>query len=159
MLNHDDIERGKHLAESGKYTPSTGDARRDTDFISALSTPELELDEDEWVAGRMPEGQMRMALGVANFYADKLLFVHGVGWHFWDGKRWAYDDIGATKRAVFDVLKKALVRSIDPDYAQLRRDVRKCESASGVAGVLELASGLTAYSLPQCGTSTPTRTC
>jgi putative DNA primase/helicase len=76
-----------------------------------------------------------------------LLYVHGIGWHYWDGKRWAHDDTGAAKRAVFDVLGQALLRSLDPtgSYKHLRRDVNKCESAAGVAGVLDLAAALTPF--------------
>lgn len=39
-------------------------------------------------------GQVRMAYRLAEAYAGKLLHVHGIGWHYWDGKRWAYDDTG-----------------------------------------------------------------
>jgi putative DNA primase/helicase len=106
---------------------------------------ELRLDEDEFVAGAMPSGQLRIAYVLAAFYQDRLLFVHGIGWHYWDGKRWAHDDIGAAKRGVFDVLKKALIRSLEPEYKHLRSDVHKCESAAGVAGVLDIASALTPF--------------
>ncbi|WP_268932360.1 DNA primase family protein [Mycolicibacterium hodleri] len=46
---------------------------------------------------------------------------------------------------MFEVLRRALIRSLEPEYAQLRQDVRKCESASGIAGVLEIASALTPF--------------
>lgn len=94
--------------------------------------------------GNVRQGQLAIAYRLAHLYRDRLLFVHGIGWYFWDGKRWAQDDIGACRRAVFDVLKQALIRSLDggPNSKELRRDVRRCESASGVAGVLELASAL-----------------
>ncbi|SHU12425.1 bacteriophage protein [Mycobacteroides abscessus subsp. abscessus] len=88
-------------------------------------------------------GQMRMATWLADTHQGKLLHVHGIGWHYWDGKRWTIDDIGAAKRAVIDLLKAALSQSLG-DKA-LRSDVRKCESATGMAGVLSIASALTPF--------------
>lgn len=88
-------------------------------------------------------GQALMAYRLAEAYCDKLLFVHGIGWHLWDGKRWAYDDVGATKRAALDVLRVALADSLG--NKELRADVRRCESASGLAGMLDIASALTPF--------------
>lgn len=83
-------------------------------------------------------GQVRMAYRLAEAYAGKLLHVHGIGWHYWDGKRWAYDDTGAAKRAVVAVLRTALADSLGDK--QLASDVRKCESAGGISGVLDIAA-------------------
>lgn len=91
-------------------------------------------------AEKMHHGQARMAYRLAAAHADKLLFVHGLGWHLWDGARWQADDRGAAKRAVLDVLRAALAESLTDK--ELRSDVTKCESAAGVAGVLDLASAL-----------------
>ena len=85
-------------------------------------------------------GQVRMAHMLADTYIDRLLFVHDIGWHYFDGKRWAVDDVGAAKRAVLDVLRRALAESLGDK--ELRKDVRKCESATGIAGVLAIASAL-----------------
>jgi putative DNA primase/helicase len=94
-------------------------------------------------AGLPHSGQVRMAYRLAHAYRDRLLYVHGLGWHFWDGRRWADDDIGAATRAVLAVLQIALANSLgDKD---LQRDVRKCESASGIAGVLDIAGALMAF--------------
>lgn len=85
-------------------------------------------------------GQARMAYRLAERYRGRLLYVSGLGWHVWDGKRWSVDDCGEAKRAVLAELRQALSESLaDKD---LRGDVRKCESASGVAGVLDLAAAL-----------------
>lgn len=86
------------------------------------------------------QGQARMAYRLADAYGDKLMFVYGIGWHTWDGKRWIEDHHGKAKRAVLDVLRSALADSLGDK--QLDRDVRRCESAAGVAGVLELAAAL-----------------
>jgi len=85
-------------------------------------------------------GQARMAYRLAERYAGRLLFVHGIGWHAYDGRRWVEDDRGEATRAVLDELRTALAESFDDK--DLRADVRKCESAAGVAGVLDLASAL-----------------
>ncbi|MDC8980687.1 phage/plasmid primase, P4 family [Mycobacterium marinum] len=81
-----------------------------------------------------------MAYRLADRYNGQLLHVTGLGWHHWDGARWAPDDRGAAKRAVLAELRVALSESLDDK--ELRSDVRKCESASGVAGVLDLAAAL-----------------
>lgn len=85
-------------------------------------------------------GQVRMAYRLAASHRDRLLHVHGLGWHYWTGTRWSLDDTGESRRAVLDVLRAALGESLTDK--QLRSDVRKCESATGVAGVLELAAAL-----------------
>lgn len=86
-------------------------------------------------------GQVRMAYRLAaGEHRDQLMHVHGLGWHVWDGTRWIEDDRGAAKRAVLDELRVALADSLhDTD---LRKDVHRCESAAGVAGVLDLAAAL-----------------
>jgi len=90
-------------------------------------------------------GQARMAYRLAASYKNELLHVHGIGWLSWDGTRWSADDPGAPKRAVLDVLRTSLSESLD-DQA-LRVDVRKCESAAGVAGVLDLAAALVEFAV------------
>jgi len=85
-------------------------------------------------------GQARMAYRLAERYSGHLLHVTGLGWHVWDGTRWACDDRGAAKRAVLAELRQALAESLDDK--ELRTDVRKCESAAGVSGVLDLAAAL-----------------
>ncbi|BBZ38577.1 DNA primase family protein [Mycobacterium conspicuum] len=88
-------------------------------------------------------GQLRIAYRLHDRYRDKLLYVHGIGWHHWDGKRWAYDDSGTAQRSVYDVLRTSLSESLDDK--QLRQDVRKCESANGIAGVLAVAAALPGF--------------
>lgn len=90
-------------------------------------------------------GQLRIAYRLADAYGGRLLYVHGIGWHEWDGTRWAEDERGAAHNAVFDVLRRALADSLHD--ADLRADVRKCESANGVDGVLRLASKLEPFAV------------
>lgn len=91
-------------------------------------------------------GQARMAYRLAERYDGRLLHVTGLGWHWWDGTRYALDERGAATRAVLAELRRGLADSLTDK--ELRADVRKCESASGVAGVLNLAAAL-----PQFGTA------
>jgi putative DNA primase/helicase len=104
--------------------------------------------EAEWIdrdgipldATTVHRGQARMAYRLAEHHSEQLLHVTGLGWHTWDGTRWTTDDRGAAKRAVLGELRRALAESLDDK--ELRADVRKCESAAGVAGVLDLAAAL-----------------
>ena len=113
--------------ESGKHQPRDLESHVDRQSVSS---------EEH-------SGQMRMAHRLAESHRDKLLYVHGIGWHFWDGRRWAVDDVGAAKRAVMEVLKTALSESLNDK--ELRSDVRKCESASGITGVLSIAEAMTTF--------------
>jgi putative DNA primase/helicase len=91
-------------------------------------------------ADSVHRGQARIAYRLALTYTGRLMHVHGIGWHYWDGTRWSEDDRGEAKRAVLDVLRAALADSLGD--GDLRTDVRKCESASGIAGVLAIAAAL-----------------
>ncbi|MDT0201346.1 phage/plasmid primase, P4 family [Nocardioides sp. AE5] len=92
------------------------------------------------VAERQHRGQARMAYRLARTHADRLMYVYGLGWLAYDGTRWLEDHRGEAKRAVLDVLRSALAESVDDK--ELRADVRKCESAAGVNGVLDIAAAL-----------------
>lgn len=106
--------------------------------------PTRTLNDDLRGAGesrqQVHSGQVRMAHRLAKAYADKLIHVHAVGWMHWDGRCWREDRAGHTIRAVVDVLRRSLAESLDqPD---LRQDVRKCETANGITGVLKIAAAL-----------------
>lgn len=161
MTTDDIIARGRELAASGKYE------KRDGLLVKQNIEPEPAGDEpiplppepphlvrgpaevSEPSAGPDPDpatghsGQVRMAYRLAAAYADQLLHVHGLGWHYFDGTRWKPDDIGAATRAVLDVLRLALAESLGDK--QLRNDVTRCESHSGVQGVLGIAAALTPF--------------
>lgn len=106
-------------------------------FADAIGEPYTDPSE-----GEKHRGQARMAYRLAAAYGSRLMYVRGIGWHVWDGERWAEDEKDTAKTAVLDILRQALAESLDDK--ELRADVRKCESASGVAGVLDLASALPA---------------
>lgn len=94
-------------------------------------------------SGEQHSGQVRMAYRLAHACADELLHVHGLGWHYWDGKRWAVDDEGRARRAVLDVLRAALADSVGDK--QLRGDVTRCETDAGIRGVLAIAAALVEF--------------
>lgn len=158
-----DAEHGRRVVESGKYVPAPTAAT--TERPSGAGAPLVEpadIDDHhaaEWkpddtgtigrhndthIEGGDPKdvhrGHARMAYRLADRYAGQLLHVTGLGWHRWDNKRWALDDRGFAKRAVLAGLRQALAESLDDK--ELRSDVRKCESAAGVAGVLDIAAAL-----------------
>lgn len=99
-------------------------------------------------AAKRHRGQARMAYRLALRYSNRLMHAHGLGWYHWDGRRWAEDQEGHAKRAVLDVLRRALTESFDdPDMSDdakkaMRQDVHKCESATGINGVLAIAAAL-----------------
>lgn len=91
-------------------------------------------------------GQLRMAERLARRYAGKLLHAHGIGWHYWDGARWAPDRDGAATRAVVAIAKAALHEAAEMGKGQARddlySDVKRIESAAGIKGTLEIAGSL-----------------
>lgn len=91
--------------------------------------------------GEQHRGQLRMAYRLAETHGHRLMFAHGLGWHVWDGRRWAPDTRSAAEGAVHHVLRTALAESHDGDRT-LREDVRKCETAAGIDGVLRIAATL-----------------
>ena len=88
-------------------------------------------------------GQTRIAQRFAAEWGGQLLFVHGLGWHYWDGTRWAIDEDGQAHRCLIQTLQRALADSLREPH--LRGDVAKAESANAQKGVLQIASNLEAF--------------
>ncbi|WP_253905806.1 phage/plasmid primase, P4 family [Arthrobacter sp. H5] len=112
------------------------------DYFLAEAFDDLAAAQNLAAEGEKHRGQARMAYRLAAAYSSELMYIRGIGWHVWDGQRWAEDEKDTAKTAVLDVLRRALAQSLDDK--DLRADVRKCESSAGVAGVLDLASALPA---------------
>ena len=91
-------------------------------------------------------GQLRLAYRFAHQHGGRMMHVTGLGWHAWDGTRWAFDQDGAADRAVMATLKESLhaIAHLDDQKARkaLLNDVTKAESAGGIAGVLRIAQSL-----------------
>lgn len=89
-------------------------------------------------------GQPRFAYLLAQHYGDELMHVHGIGWHVWDGRRWA-EDTGQAKRAVLALLHAGWQAALhDKD---MEKDVKACNSASGINGVLDIAAALETFAV------------
>ncbi|MGN6413943.1 DNA primase family protein [Flexivirga sp.] len=106
--------------------------------MTYVMEPRFPTDTEE---GENHSGQVRIAYRLAARFNGRLLHVHGLGWHQWTGKRWELDEGSAhAKRAVLRVLRDALGNALGDK--QLQADVKACESASGVDGVLRIAAAL-----------------
>lgn len=146
MSLEDVVKRGEELSRSGLYNGHTPVV----DYVAPgpQDDPDngnsADSEEESPASTEKPEavhrGQARIAYRVAERYGGKFVHVAGLGWHHWDGNRFIADDRGASTRAVLAELRRALGESLADK--ELRSDVRKCESASGVAGVLSLAAAL-----------------
>ncbi len=104
---------------------------------------------EQEIQAEQHRGQLRIAYRLSHRYAGRLLHVTGLGWHVWDGARWSPDQRGESLRAVYDTLRAALLEAVEmhaEDREKLHTDVRRCETATGVEGVLRLASALEAFS-------------
>lgn len=111
--------------------------------MTETSEPKFPTDTE---MGEEHSGQVRMAYRVARYFNGTLLHVHGIGWHHWTGKRWEVDDGEAhARRAVLQILRDALAESLGDK--QLRADVKACESAAGISGVLQIASALVEFAV------------
>lgn len=97
------------------------------------------------IDGEHHSGQVRIAYRLAAAQHDRLMHVHGIGWHHYDGTRWVEDKTGIARRAVIDTISEALRESEVNGDKTLRTDATKCESANGVEGVLKLAAALTPF--------------
>ncbi|MEV0440903.1 phage/plasmid primase, P4 family [Streptomyces spectabilis] len=96
-------------------------------------------------------GHLRMAERFVAEHADHLRHVHGIGWHCWDGARWAVDEQRADVEAAVATIKTALGeldRLDGPKRTALFKDVRKAESATGIDGMVRIASALPPISTP-----------
>ncbi len=103
-------------------------------------------EDDEETPEDRDAGQFRMANRLAAEHKGELLYVHRIGWHHWDGTRWADDDAGTAERMASAIIQVALHEAIDHGDTVLRADATRCESATGLHGVLACASSMPAFS-------------
>ena len=94
-----------------------------------------EPDPPEPSADPAAKSHIASAHRLASDYADRLRHAHGLGWHVWDGTRWAPDRDGAAWRAAAAVL----VEGTDTAAGQRASDLR---------GVLDIAARLHPLTLP-----------
>jgi putative DNA primase/helicase len=95
-------------------------------------------------------GQVRVAEEFARRYKFELIHVDGVGWHRWAGSHWRPVPDKLAQASAQQLLGALLREAIeyDPDTRdQWFSDIRRCESASGLAGVCKIASGMAGISI------------
>ena len=103
---------------------------------------------EEWTGGLDDElhgGQLRFAERFIRAYGTQYLHVHGLGWHEYDGARWAECLDGSEHRAALAVVKEARLElgRLSSDAAkELLRDITKVESAAGLDGMLSMAENM-----------------
>lgn len=88
-------------------------------------------------------GQLRMAERFLADHGDTLRHVHGIGWHEWDGARWLMDEKRVDLHYAVETVKSALRELEDlrgDERDDLYKDIRKSESASGLEGMVKIAS-------------------
>lgn len=93
--------------------------------------------------------QAKMAYRLAVRYANQLMYVHGIGWHHYDGTRWAEANLGQATQAVLETLRAAYYDAADDKT--LMSIVNRCQTANAIKGVLSIARHLPefAYSVDQ----------
>ena len=93
-----------------------------------------------------------MAVKLAEMFEGELLYVNRVGWHSWDGQRWAPDEDGAARRAVHALIRRdrEIVLSIrleTEERDKRLRQIARYETASAISGILTEAAALQAFSV------------
>ena len=104
---------------------------------STATTPDSENPAD------IHRGHARFAYLLAERETGNLLHVFGIGWFYWDGKRWKRDDKGKARRGVLAVNRQQWQNARNDK--QLQADCLKCDTATGVNGTLEIASALVPF--------------
>ena len=108
-----------------------------------------------WADASLHENQTQISYRFAADHNGKLLHIHNAGWMVWDSTRWI-PDTGPVQAALLDTLwrlrKEAAAmlaeaaashdKAMERKAKDLLSLVKSCESASGLAGVLKIASGL-----------------
>jgi putative DNA primase/helicase len=86
-----------------------------------------------------------MAIKLARRYNNKLLYVHPIGWHRWDGKRFQRDTTGAARRAVHNIIKRERAKADElptEERAKRAKEIARYETASAITGILTEAAVL-----------------
>ena len=84
-------------------------------------------------------GQQRLAARFARIAEGKCLFVHGTGWHYWDGSRWAPDHGEVRAHRLLEALLRTSMSTALGDPGLLAA-IKSASNAAGTRGVLSLAS-------------------
>src|SRR5689334_22781004 len=93
-----------------------------------------------------------MAVKLGKQFQGKLLYVNGIGWFYFDGKRWARDGKGVARRAVHKVIKRdrRIIRSLQlsaEEEGERLRQIARYETAAAITGILTEAAVLEVFSV------------
>lgn len=90
-------------------------------------------------------GQVRIAEEYADRYRGRFIHVDKIGWHEWVGSHWKpvpdKRAIAAGQQLLRQLLHEAVECAPD-DRDRWFADIRRCESANGLAGIAKIASGM-----------------
>jgi putative DNA primase/helicase len=131
------------VIEYGREAPADWDT--ETGYTDYGTPPEPVDDNVIPIGKEMHSGQLRIAERFVSRYSNRLMYVHGLGWHCWNGTHWAEDKNDRPRRRVVELLKvlrHEAVEMADKERDRLVSDVRKCESNGGITGVLDLAKSM-----------------
>lgn len=93
-----------------------------------------------------------MAIKMAKQFGSRFRYVNKVGWHHWDGKRWARDETRAPRRAVHSVIRRdrRVVKRLHlpaEEEQQRLKEIARYETASAISGILTEAAALQVFSI------------
>lgn len=123
-------ELGGHTHTTGGHTHTTGGDNGGTDSADDVKH----------------SGQLGMAKKLAARNAHQFRYVAGVGWHEWDGRRWAPDERGGIERAVHNLIaheRREAAKITDEEAKDKRfKEITRYESATAIAGIVKIAQTL-----------------
>ena len=113
--------------------------------------PSIEVEPVVEIAERDLGTDLDASLRFATACADKLRYVPGIGWHFWDGRRWAEDHAGRTLELAKGCARDWTIRSTATNgdgRDKLIRGALTLEGASHIKAAVELAKTSPRFVLP-----------
>lgn len=114
------------------------DALAAADELDVIEAARAEAKQNPW-GDKGLRSHQRIAARFAKYAEGRCLYVLGHGWTYWDGKRWAPDHRAAhANRLLAELLKASWIEAMSDK--SLAKDVSASMTASGSAGVLDLAS-------------------
>src|SRR5699024_5550284 len=115
-----------HSANSILFTHPLGIAPSQGAFLTIQTCEDHNLRSHARIAARLEQ-----------WAAQDLLYVRGIGWHYWDGKRWAVDhDNVHAHRILKDILETSWTEAMG--NKDLQADVNSAMTSYGARGVLDL---------------------
>lgn len=103
--------------------------------------------EDDAEPNVTHSAHLGMAVKLAEQFTGQLLYVEKIGWHRWDGTRWARGAASHARRAVHTVIKRdrAAVEQLTlstKERNKLLAQIERFETANAITGILTEAAVL-----------------